>query len=111
MTDHCLPPHNREAERVVLGSILRLPACLDEVRDSLDASAFYFDAHALIFRGLLALADERKPVDLVALAEVLGADRTREAGGAARDPQQVGIGVRVHGSRIAAPSQRLVGKV
>lgn len=67
-----LPPHNREAERSVLGSILRDNPTFNDVVRIVAADNFYLDAHRKIFLAMRTLYDERQvPVDLVTLAELL----------------------------------------
>ena len=72
-----LPPQSREAERCVLGSMLRDNGCIGDILQILRTDNFYLDAHQRIFEAVVALYDKGSPVDLVMLAEVL-----REAGGA-----------------------------
>ncbi|MFB3894313.1 MAG: replicative DNA helicase [Phycisphaerae bacterium] len=60
-----LPPHDLEAERGVLGSLLLAPRLLDELGSRLSAGDFYADAHGKLWAVLLALADARKPIDAV----------------------------------------------
>jgi replicative DNA helicase len=68
------PPHNREAERSVLGSCLRDNGVIGDVQQILPGPGlFYHDAHQRIYRGVLALHDEGSPADLVTLAEWIDA--------------------------------------
>ncbi len=66
-----LPPQSREAERSVLGSMLRDNAVIDDVTLKLRADQFYADAHQKIFLAVLALRDRGVPADLITLAEEL----------------------------------------
>src|SRR5437764_6050655 len=67
-----LPPQSREAERCVLGSMLRDNGVIGDVMQIVQhADAFYQDAHQKIFQGIVALYDKGHPVDLVTLAEWL----------------------------------------
>jgi replicative DNA helicase len=66
-----LPPHNQEAERGVLGGILRDPDELPAVQQIIRADNFYFDAHQRIFQAVCDLADEHQPIDLVMLHDRL----------------------------------------
>jgi replicative DNA helicase len=66
-----LPPHNRDAERSVLGSMLRDNGVIGDVLQMLRVDNFYVDAHQKIFQAICALYDSNKPVDLVVLAEHL----------------------------------------
>ena len=76
-------PHDLEAEKVLLGGILRDPDTFDSVRALVGESSFYHDAHQRIFAALSRLADARKPLDLVALAdELTRAQALADVGGA-----------------------------
>jgi replicative DNA helicase len=66
-----LPPYSREAERSVLGSMLRDNDVIDDVVQILREDHFYTDAHQKINRGIVALHDKHHPADLVTLAEWL----------------------------------------
>src|SRR5262249_13240697 len=66
-----LPPQSREAERCVLGSMLRDNGVIGDVVQIIRADNFYLDAHQKIFQAILSLYDKGHPVDLVMLAEVL----------------------------------------
>src|SRR4051812_33387067 len=66
-----LPPHSREAERSVLGSMLRDNAVIGDVIQIIRDDNFYADAHQKIFKGITTLYDKGHPADLVTLAESL----------------------------------------
>jgi replicative DNA helicase len=66
-----LPPQSKEAERCVLGSMLRDNGAIGDVLQIVREENFYFDAHQKIFRGIAGLYDRGQPVDLVILAEWL----------------------------------------
>jgi replicative DNA helicase len=67
-----LPPQSRDAERCVLGSMLRDPGgAIPDVLQIIRADYFYFDAHQKIFLAVHSLYDEAQPVDLVILADRL----------------------------------------
>lgn len=66
-----LPPHSREAERAVLGSMLRDNAVIDDVRIRVKPEHFYADAHQKIFLAAGDLRDKAAPVDLISLADEL----------------------------------------
>jgi replicative DNA helicase len=66
-----LPPQSREAERSVLGSLLRDNAVIGDVVQILRTDYFYEDAHQKIYQAILALYDRGHPVDVVVLAEEL----------------------------------------
>ena len=66
-----LPPHSREAEQCVLGSMLRDNGVIGDVLQIVRDETFYTDAHQKIFVGIRTLYDKGQPVDLVLLAESL----------------------------------------
>jgi replicative DNA helicase len=65
------PPHNLEAEKSVLGSVLIKPAAFDEIAMSLGVDDFFLPAHREIFEALLALDKRRHPLDIIAVADEL----------------------------------------
>ncbi len=66
-----LPPHNRDAERSVLGSMLRDNAVINDVMQSLDTEGFYFDAHQKIFQAIKIIYNDGHPVDILILSNHL----------------------------------------
>jgi replicative DNA helicase len=66
-----LPPQSREAERSVLGSMLRDNAVIGDVLQIIREENFYLDAHQKVFNGVVTLYDKGHPVDSVTLAELL----------------------------------------
>ena len=65
------PPHNLEAEQSVLGAILLEESNIARAEEILSPDDFYSTAHAKIFETMLALHDERKPIDSVTLVNLL----------------------------------------
>src|SRR5690348_14607967 len=77
-----LPPQNRDAERCVLGSMLRDNSVIGDVVQILSrGDTFYADAHQKIFQGIIALYDKGQPVDLVLLADWLNEQKFLEDAG------------------------------
>jgi replicative DNA helicase len=66
-----LPPQSPEAERSVLGSMLRDNAVIGDLVLVVRAENFYSDAHQKIFQAISDLYVKNHPVDLVVLAEEL----------------------------------------
>ena len=68
-----LPPQSPEAERSVLGSMLRDNTVIDDIKSRLNlrADQFYSDAHQKIFDAITSLYERAAPVDLITLAEEL----------------------------------------
>ncbi|MCC6416744.1 MAG: replicative DNA helicase [Gemmataceae bacterium] len=73
-----LPPQNLDAERSVLGSILRDNNTLDDVIHIVQTPHFYTHAHQLIFDACLKIRERGEPIDLVTLAEYLRAQKQIE---------------------------------
>ncbi|MFL5340229.1 MAG: replicative DNA helicase [Gemmataceae bacterium] len=71
MAEDRLPPQSRDAERSVLGSMLRDNNVIADVVQIVRAESFYFDAHQKIFQAIHAIYEQGKPIDLVILAEHL----------------------------------------
>ncbi|MDO4288303.1 MAG: replicative DNA helicase [Eubacterium sp.] len=65
------PPHNLEAEQSVLGAILLEESNIARAEEILSPEDFYSTANARIFETMLALHDERKPIDSVTLVNLL----------------------------------------
>jgi len=66
-----LPPQNIEAEQSVLGSILIDRDAIPTAMDVLRPEDFYQDVHRIIFKAVLRLYDDNRPVDVVTLTEEL----------------------------------------
>src|SRR5438552_8539882 len=64
-------PQSRDAERCVLGSMLRDNTVIGDVLQLLHLDNFHFDAHRKLFDGVRQLYDKAHPVDVVTLAEWL----------------------------------------
>ncbi len=81
-----LPPQNLEAERSVLGSMLRDNQVIDDVCPIVRAEDFYADAHQKIFAAIVELRDKGgQPVDIVILAdEMQRRGQIEDVGGYAR---------------------------
>ncbi len=74
-----LPPQNLDAERSVLGSMLRDNHAISDVVNVVRAEHFYTDAHQKIFQGIVTLYINRgQPADLVTLAEYLKQEKQIE---------------------------------
>jgi replicative DNA helicase len=81
LTDR-LPPQSREAERSVLGSLLRDNQVIGDVVLILRLEHFYRDAHQKIYQAIVSLYDRGHPADLVTLAEELNQNKQiEEVGG------------------------------
>lgn len=76
-----IPPHNREAEISVLGSVLINSEVFLDVAEACKAEDFYEEAHREIFSAISELHLESKPVDLVTVSERLTKRHSLEAVG------------------------------
>src|SRR5437899_7546372 len=65
------PPQNLEAEESVLGAMLLSPGAIGAVSEALDASDFYRESHAKIYRAALALYAKDETVDAITLVDQL----------------------------------------
>lgn len=78
-----VPPQSLDAERSVLGAILIDKNAIVEVAGFLKPAHFYDEKHADIFAAMLALYEERRPIDLLTITEKLKAQKKyKEVGGA-----------------------------
>jgi len=66
-----VPPHNIEAEKAVLGSILIEPEQFENVIEVISDSDFYDPRHRMIFSSMLSLYDKSIPIDVITLFEEL----------------------------------------
>jgi replicative DNA helicase len=64
-------PHSDEAERSVLGSILIDKDAIISVSEILKPGDFYNDLNGIIYGAMMALYEERKPIDLLTVTEQL----------------------------------------
>ncbi len=71
-----------EAEQSVLGSMLIAPDSWDKVAELITDRDFYNRSHQIIFRAILKLLSDNKPVDLITVSEALEQqEQLEEAGG------------------------------
>lgn len=78
-----LPPHSREAEASVLGSILLDPGrALGPVRELLRPDDFFVPQHQIVYTAMLELEGVSRPIDVLTLEEQLrAADKLGRVGG------------------------------
>ena len=77
------PPQALDVEEAVLGAILVEPSVLDEAMEELRPSCFYEPTHRMIFDAMRALVNEHAAVDIITVANKLGAMGNLEAVGGA----------------------------
>ena len=66
-----VPPQNLEAEESVLGAMMISPGAIGAVSEIVDASDFYRESHAKVYRAALALYAKGEPVDAITLTDEL----------------------------------------
>ncbi len=66
-----IPPHDEEAEQAVLGAILIDKDAIIAVSQLISPENFYDDRHKEIYAAMMSLYEERKPIDLLTLTDVL----------------------------------------
>jgi replicative DNA helicase len=66
-----VPPHSVEAEQSVLGGLMLENRAWDQIADRIIEEDFYRYDHRLIFRSIVNLAEENKPLDVITLSEWL----------------------------------------
>src|SRR6266487_659815 len=95
-----VPPQNLDAEESVLGAMMLSPGAIGAVSEVLDASDFYRESHAKIYRAALALYAKGDPVDAITLV-----DELEERG----DLDDVGGKVRIHELAALVPASANAG--
>jgi replicative DNA helicase len=77
-------PHNLEAERALLGSILLDNSALNLALEGVGRDDFFSEAHRITFDKMIAISEKNRTIDLVTLSEELAKEgQIEKAGGAA----------------------------
>ena len=71
-------PHSKEAEKAVLGAVLKEPDQANLVMELLKPEHFFVDAHRTIFTAMIELYSKNEPTDILTVADKL---RAGEEGG------------------------------
>ena len=108
-------PHDAAAERSVLGALLLEPRVIQDVGNKLKPEDFYLESHRAVFRAMLAVDEDSKPIDSVlVLMKLRELDLLETAGGggylsrlATAVPTAVNVGFYVEAVR-AKSAQRQV---
>ncbi len=66
-----VPPHSKEAEEAVIGSIFIDPSVIHDIMEIVTASDFYIPKNRLIFQAIEKLYDEGEPIDVISVTEKL----------------------------------------
>ena len=77
-----VPPHNMEAEKAVLGSILINPVSMNRVVDILGPDFFYAPSNRLIYEAMFNLYNQNKPLDAISISDYfLSKNQMQDIGG------------------------------
>ena len=77
-------PHNLEAERALLGSILLDNSALNLALEGVGKDDFFSEAHRIAFDKMIAISERNRTIDLVTLCEELSKEgQIDKVGGAA----------------------------
>ncbi|MFZ5376769.1 MAG: replicative DNA helicase [Patescibacteria group bacterium] len=79
--DAKLPPHDIEMERSVLAAVLIDVDAIVKVSEILTPDSFYSREHQVIFQGMVALYEQREPIDVVTLTGWLKKKKLLSAAG------------------------------
>ncbi len=71
-----IPPQDIEAERSLLGALLLSDTSFPNVLEKVNYQDFYDPKHSSIFRGMTALYESHRPIDLLTLTSELKAQKT-----------------------------------
>ena len=74
-----VPPHDLGAEKAVLAALLVDNRAFDEVCAEVKAEDFYHPAHQVVYKAMVAIHDDEKPVDLITLSSHLNAQKRLDA--------------------------------
>jgi len=66
-----VPPHSKEAEQSVLGSILIDKDAIIKIADLIKPEDFYYDTHKMIYEAIGDLYNRHDPIDLLTVANLL----------------------------------------
>ncbi|MDO4855601.1 MAG: replicative DNA helicase [Limosilactobacillus gorillae] len=75
------PPKNSEAEQAVLGAILLKDDAIVDAMEYVSADDFYSRQHQILFKTMVALNDDDKPIDVVSMQVELNRRNQLEAVG------------------------------
>ena len=77
-----IPPHDRDAEQAVLGSMLTDKEAVNAAIESLKEDAFYRDDNRIIFQAIVNLYSKSEPIDIITLKDELESmDKFEQVGG------------------------------
>jgi replicative DNA helicase len=76
-----VPPQDLDAERSVLGAVLKTDDVMANLADTLKSEDFYEPKHQLIYAAMLALYERSQPIDLLTLTSKLKQQKQLDAAG------------------------------
>lgn len=76
-----LPPQNIDAEKSALGAILTDQSVMYDVLEVLNPEDFYRADHSLIFKAMVRLFNQSKPIDIITVTEELSASAELDKAG------------------------------
>jgi replicative DNA helicase len=74
-----VPPHDLSAEKAVLAALLLDNSAFDEITAEVKPEDFYHPAHQIVYKAMVAIHDDEKPVDLITLSSHLNAQKRLDA--------------------------------
>lgn len=101
-------PHNLEAERALLGSILLDNSALNLALEVLNAEDFYSEAHRMTFQKMVELSEKSRTAELVTLSEELEREGLLEKAGGTAYLASLTDGVPIGSAASAAEYARIV---
>ena len=101
-------PHNLEAERALLGSVLLDNGALNVALEVIGKDDFFSDAHRLTFEKMTEISEKNRTIDLVTLAEEFSKEGLLEKIGGAAYLAALTDGVPVGSSASVTEYSRIV---
>ncbi len=101
-------PHNLEAERALLGSILIDNGALNVALETIGKDDFFSESHRITFDRMTAISEKSRTIDIVTLSEELGKEGLLEKVGGAAYLAALTDGVPVGSSSAIAEYARIV---
>ena len=74
-----VPPHDLDAERSVLSALLLDSRAFIDVAEEVKGDDFYHPAHATLFKAMVSIHEEQRPVDVVTVSEYLSTRKQLDA--------------------------------
>ena len=71
-----ISPHSAEAEQAILGAALSNQRALYTITESLNEADFYDPSHQAIFRAIIVLESNNRPVDIISVTDNLNKSNT-----------------------------------